>query len=119
MHPLLSRALKLWSCGDYYESHEILEEFAETFEAEDPDFVIGLALVRIAASLHKLKHKVGAAAVPGKLRSALSDLNEVPAQWNGLCLAELVSELTLFLSALEQGASLPSYPCPRRVSTGT
>lgn len=86
---LLDRAIEAWDRGDFYDAHETLEDFAELLEDDDRDYAIALALVRIAASLHKLANGVGPQAVPGKLHQALQELADAPASWRGVALGEL------------------------------
>src|SRR5438874_12721152 len=87
---ILDRALNEWAKGDYYEAHELLEDFAETVEDDDADHEIAIALIHVAASLHKAVNDVGRKAVPGKLEHALTVLDRAPADWQGLALAEQI-----------------------------
>lgn len=112
---LVDEALKEWEAGRYYEAHEILEDVAETFEADDPAFEQALALTRAAACLHKLAHDVGAKAVPGKLAAALETLRTAPDTFLGLNMEQLVQDLEVLARAI--GDPMPrdlEYPVPRR-----
>lgn len=100
----LESALRYWASGDYYEAHEALEEVVETLDEDSADSSFGLALVHVAAALHKHVAQVGPEAVPGKLRRALSALRSAPADWQGLDLDGLRQGIEAFLAG---GGSLP------------
>lgn len=97
---IVDQAIAEWASGAYYEAHETLEDFAEALEANDVDHQIALALVRVAASLHKAREDVGRTAVPGKLREALETLDRAPADWRGLDVGGLRGELHALLGAI-------------------
>jgi hypothetical protein len=101
----LAEAVADWRAGRYYEAHEALEELADLLEDDDRDFAIALALVHIAAALHKHVHRVSAEAVPGKLSRALLELETAPAAWRGLDLGRLRREVAAFLAG---AAALPA-----------
>ncbi len=119
---LLDAALAEWAAGRFYEAHELLEDFAECFEAEDQAFEWALGLTRVAASLHKLVAGVGVRAVPGKLHQALRDLAGAPPDWFDLDLVAFRSELAVLAERLQAGTAvrfLPSeMPVPRTIAAG-
>ena len=114
--PHLASALTAWAAGDHYEAHEALEEVAEAVEDHDPTYDAVIALVHVAACLHKLAHRVGARAVPGKLDRALETLRATDPDLGGLAIARLVSDLESMRARLDSvaaGAEPPSdlrYP---------
>lgn len=113
---ILDRAIEEWAQGDYYEAHETLEDVLDELDdADEAGFEIVIALVQIAASLHKLANDVGAQAVPGKLARALTALESTPA-WRELDLAALSADVRALLGALESGAKPAALPRLRRAS---
>jgi predicted metal-dependent hydrolase len=107
---LLEKAIAEWNRGDHYEAHETLEDYADAIEDNDREHTIALALIRIAASLHKLINDVGRSAVPGKISSALEDLEGAPDLWNRIDLARLKTELRVLLQRLEKNEA---YEIPK------
>jgi hypothetical protein len=103
MSTALDRALESWANGDHYEAHEELEDFAESLE-DERELEIALALVHVAASIHKAVNDVGRAAVPSKLERALSVLDRAPGAWKGLDLGALRGELRAIQPELEEMA---------------
>jgi hypothetical protein len=97
---LLTKAVAEWRRGDHYAAHETLEEVAEAVEDDDAEYEIALALVHVAASMHKLANDVGANAVPGKLEGALEVLDRAPATWRTLDLARLRAQIREVLAKL-------------------
>ncbi len=116
----LTAALELWAQGDYYEAHEELEEVTDDFEDDDAAFEITIALVHVAAALHKLKNRVGEGAVPGKIDGALEVLQTAPSDFCGLAMPSFISQLRTLrarLDGLAQGGSIPpglKYPLLER-----
>jgi predicted metal-dependent hydrolase len=106
---LFARAIEEWNRGEHYEAHETLEDFADAIEDDEHDHAIVLALIHVAASLHKLANDVGASAVPGKLSRALAELEHAPPKWRGLDLDRLKRELAALLEQIEHGQP-PTYP---------
>jgi hypothetical protein len=94
---LLSRAIAEWNRGEHYEAHETLEDFADEIEDDDREHHIALALLHIAAALHKLVNDVGKSAVPAKIERALTDLSSAPEVWRGIELGRLKKELRVLL----------------------
>jgi hypothetical protein len=90
---VLAEVLAHWAVGELYEAHERLEDLAELVEDDDRDHDTALALVHVAACLHKLANDVGKAAVPAKLTRALGVLRAADPRWLELDLAALVAEL--------------------------
>lgn len=106
----LTAAIAHWGSRDYYEAHEVLEDVAEAFEDDTQDFAIAMALVRVAASLHKTIAAVGVRAVPGKLDGALRALADAPDVWYGVALAGTIAGVRSFRAQLEgvqNGAPVP------------
>ncbi|MCK6550693.1 DUF309 domain-containing protein [Myxococcota bacterium] len=97
---LLDRAVADWARGDFYEAHEVLEEVAEAVEDDDGDHEIALALVHVAACLHKLVDDVGKAAVPAKLERALDTLRAADPAWLGLALGRFTQDLEALATSL-------------------
>jgi predicted metal-dependent hydrolase len=95
---LLSRAVSEWNRGEHYEAHETLEDFADVIEEDDHDHAIAIALIHVAAALHKMVNNVGASAVPAKIAHALETLDAAPATWRGLELAQLRVDLRSLLA---------------------
>lgn len=112
---ILARGIDEWNRGEHYEAHETLEDFADAIEDDDTDHRITLALVRVAACLHKLLNDVGPEAVPGKLRHARGDLDDAPAQWRGIDLATLKRELEAFQQVIDRGERPKTWPRVHRV----
>ncbi len=112
----LTAALELWAQGDYYEAHEELEEVTDDFEEDDTAFEITIALVHVAAALHKLKNRVGEGAVPGKIDGALEVLQKAPPDFCGLAMVTFIKQLQALrarLDGLAEGGSVPTgleYP---------
>jgi hypothetical protein len=104
---VLDAAIAEWNAGRYYEAHEILEDVAEQFEADDPAFEWALALTRVAACLHKLRAGVGVRAVPAKLATALETLRDAPNDWLGIDLARLRSDLDALATRIRSDAPPP------------
>jgi predicted metal-dependent hydrolase len=108
MHPmpdedvLLWRAVSEWNRGEHYEAHETLEDFADLIEADDRDHQIALALIHVAAALHKQVHRVGASAVPAKIAHALETLDRAPNTWRNLDLDRLKRDLRALLADPKQ-----------------
>ena len=109
----LQRAVEHWARGEYYDAHEVLEDFAEELEDDDDDWAIAIALVQIAASLHKHTEKVGEGAVVGKLEVALSTLDTAPDHWHGLTLGATRASVRSMYEALRRGASPDRLPTLR------
>ena len=115
-------ALREWAQGRWYEAHEILEELAECFDADDPSFEWALALTRVASSFHKLASGVGVKAVPGKLAKAIEALADAPGDWCGIDLATFRIELEALarrIALVAESASVPSdvsYPVPKAIA---
>ena len=107
---LLSRVVSEWNSGDHYAAHETLEDFADAIEDDDREHTIALALLHIAAALHKLLHDVGASAVPAKLDRALHDLKGAPDEWRGLKLSKLRDEVAALNERLRKHE--PPEPIP-------
>lgn len=107
MSKALEDALSAWAAKDYYEAHEGLEDFADEVEDNDEAFEITIALIHVAAALHKWNAKVGEGAVPGKLARAIGELKTRQHEWMGLDLQEFVGRLKAFKAAIE------SDPAPR------
>jgi hypothetical protein len=97
----LDRAIEEWGKGEHYEAHELLEDFAESLQ-DDRDVEIALALVHVAASLHKAINDVGRSAVPAKLSRALAVLDGAHASWQGLDLASLRQGLHGLMPQIEE-----------------
>jgi predicted metal-dependent hydrolase len=110
---LLDRAVEEWERGAYYDAHETLEDFLEEIE-DDDELAIAVAVVQIAASLHKLVNDVGASAVPGKLERALAAIEDAPARWNGIDLAALREDVRALLADLTQHRTPRALPVLRR-----
>lgn len=98
---LLDQIVGDWARGDFYEAHERLEDLAEVVEEDDTDHEVALALVHVAACLHKLVHDVGRAAVPAKLARALEVLRTADPEWQGLDLARFTTSLEALAEELE------------------
>ena len=107
---LVLRAVAEWNRGDHYDAHETLEEVVDLVEDDDGDWAIGLALVRVAASMHKLANEVGPRAVPGKVSTALDTLRETPAVWFEIDLEHLIGALEGLLSTLQAGETPETLP---------
>lgn len=112
---LRDRALDEWAAGRHYEAHEILEDLAECFDEGEPAFAAALALTQIAACLHKLVHRVGASAVPGKLSRALGVLRASPPDVLGIDVPALIVEL----EALDVSKTAGSLPAPSVQTSGS
>lgn len=112
----LEAALAEWTAGRYYEAHELLEELLELYEDTDPSYDYTMALVHLAACLHKLSANVAPRAVPAKMAHALEVLKDAPADWQGLELGKFRAECQGLLAALvgvEAGGPVPAglrYP---------
>ena len=106
----LQRAVEHWARGEYYDAHEVLEDFAEELEDDDDDWAIAIALVQIASSLHKHTEKVGESAVVGKLEVALKALDGAPDHWQGLTLGTTREAVRSMYEALRRGASPGPMP---------
>jgi DUF309 family protein family protein len=90
---IIDEAVELWNRGEHYEAHEKLEDLVDLLEDDDEAGEIALALVHVAASLHKTVHDVGRSAVPAKLEGALATLRGAPSVWMGIDLSSLVRDL--------------------------
>lgn len=106
---ILSRAVAEWNRGDHYDAHETLEDFADLIEDDDREHAIAIALIHVAAALHKWVNDVGKNAVPSKIEGALATLAAAPSPWRGLDLGRLSSELRAMLAAItaQQAPVLP------------
>ena len=102
---IIDRAVAEWGRGDFYEAHETLEDLVDAVEDDDTDWAIALALCHVAAALHKHVNDVGARAVPGKLQSALTELDRAPAVWFVLDVEALRRGVRGMLTALQDGGS--------------
>lgn len=107
---LLDEAAREWRAGRHYEAHEVLEDVAECFEADDPSFDIALALAHVAAGFHKIIHDVGAKAAPNKIKRALDTLEDAPADWLGLDFAAFVEKVRAVHALLQRGERVTDFP---------
>jgi|GEM_PF-6279271 len=96
-------AVHQWNIGEHYEAHEIFEEFAEEVEDNDDDWERALALVHVAASVHKYLHNVSPAAVPGKLERSLPVLDDAPPDWFNLDMITFRTQVRSMLESLQRG----------------
>lgn len=106
---ILARAVSEWNRGEHYEAHELLEDFADLIENDDGEHAIALALIHVAAALHKWVNDVGKNAVPSKIEGALETLSSAPPRWRGLDLERLSRELRSVLQAIAAGRA-PELP---------
>lgn len=110
VNEVLNAALTEWAAGHYYEAHEHLEELLEALDLEGDEERWMLALIQVAASLHKLVANVAPRAVPGKLERALVTLADAPATWRGLDLIGFrgaSADLLARLGGVEAGGPIP------------
>jgi hypothetical protein len=107
---LLERAVAEWSQGRYYEAHELLEDFADSVEDDDAEQAIALALIHVAAAIHKHVERVTPEGVPGKLERALVELEQAPRIWRGIDLLRLKGEIAAMLEALRSGRTVSALP---------
>jgi hypothetical protein len=109
---LLDRAVAEWRAGRYYEAHELLEDFADSVEDDDAEQAIALALIHVAAAIHKHVERVTPEGVPGKLERALLELKDAPPTWRGIDLVRLKEAIQRMLAALRAGQAPTALPTP-------
>jgi len=116
MSEILRQAVQEWQSGEHYDAHETLEDFAEEVEDNDEDWQRALALVHVAAAMHKYIHNVSPSAVPAKLQTALEKLRTAPKDWFGLDLESFRTEISAMLTSIQNNRSPEQKPTLRFLS---
>ena len=111
MRPMMPDAyrhgLQLFNQGEFFETHEVLEDVWRAAPAEDRRFLQGLIQVAVALHHHSTGNLVGCRSV---LARAWRNLSLYPTEYAGLDLAALLANLEQWRHALETGQSLPAPP---------
>jgi uncharacterized protein len=107
MDPLLARGIALFNHGEYFECHEVLEE-AWTPE-RDPRRLFLQSLIHMAVGFYHSRRGNPTGAMR-QLRKGLKKLAAYLPACERVNTARLEQEVLVVLGAIENGASISTYP---------
>lgn len=99
--------IELFNTAHFFEAHEALEDVWHTCPQAEKKFLQGLIQVAVALYHHGNGNSIGARSV---LRRALSNLSRYPEGYGGIHSAGLLSSISEWQRALDEGTSVPPFP---------
>jgi uncharacterized protein len=103
----LLHGIALFNAAEFFEAHEVLEDVWRAAPEPEKKFLQGLIQVAVGLHHHSRGNIVGCRSL---LARAGRNLSTYPAHYGGLDVATLLSELTEWHEALEQGRTVPPPP---------
>jgi hypothetical protein len=104
----LAVGLACYRRGEFFQAHEHWEDVWRTLNEPEKSFL--QALIQLTAAFHHLsaRNSLGAVVL---MRKALRRLEKCPAQFGGIAVPPLCTEITAWLHAIEGGSpSAPAAP---------
>ncbi len=107
MDAAYQHGLELFNRGEFFDAHEVLEDVWRAAPAGEKKFLQGLIQVAVGLHHHSRGNREGARSL---LARAHRNLSAYPARHGGIDLAALRACLEQWVSALQQGTSVPALP---------
>lgn len=107
MHPLLCRGIQLFNAGEFFECHEVLEEYWTP--ERGPRRLFLQALIHVAVGSYHCRRGNSTGAVR-QLRKALRKLEPYLPKYEGVDTARLARDALELMERIEAGAAVREYP---------
>ncbi len=105
--PLLRRGIEIYNAGEFFESHEVLEEAWTPERGPRRLFLQSLIHVAVGAYQSSRGNTVGACR---QLRKALVKMEPYLPEFESVDTGRLYGEVRELLAQIERGAGIASYP---------
>src|ERR1700686_4837385 len=99
--------IELFNEAFFFDAHEALEDVWRAAPQAEKKFLQGLIQVAVALYHHGNGNSIGARSV---LRRAVSNLSRYPEGYGGIHSAGLLSSISEWQRALDEGTSVPPFP---------
>lgn len=99
--------VELFNAGEFFEAHEVLEDVWRAAPAPEKKFLQGLIQIAVAFVHYQRGNFVGAMSLSAR---GSRNLSHYDAQFGGLMVAALLTDVSTWRSALDGGRSLPPFP---------
>lgn len=106
-HTQCREGIELFNRAAFFDAHEALEDVWRSAPAADKKFLQGLIQVAVALYHHGNGNSVGARSV---LRRAFRNLSRYPENFGGINSELLLSSISAWQRALDEGTPVPSLP---------
>lgn len=112
---LLESAIRCFNSGDFYESHELLEQLWR--QAGPSERLLLQGLIHFAAGFHHYRRNNRAGAC-GQWRKGLARMRGCPEVWEGLHVGAIAAAVAACLASVEAGDSLKNFPQLEQAAEG-
>ena len=107
---LFERGIELFSRGEFFTCHEVLEEiWLEEPESEKPFYQ---GIIQLAAAFHHFQ-RGNRAGLDSLLRAGAEKLRRYPPDYHGLDLAAILAQLQPWFECLANNGPLEALPLPK------
>jgi len=103
----LGHGVSLFNRADFFDAHEVLEDIWRAAPGPEKKFLQGLIQVAVALYHHGNGNVIGARSV---LRRGYRNLSRYPEGFGGIHLAGLLSSISAWQRALDEGTPVPALP---------
>jgi predicted metal-dependent hydrolase len=103
----LGHGVSLFNHADFFDAHEVLEDIWRAAPGPEKKFLQGLIQVAVALYHHGNGNVIGARSV---LRRGYRNLSRYPEGFGGIHLTGLLSSISAWQRALDEGTPVPALP---------